>query len=49
MANLIAESMYAQMDEQGHYSMIIKEIIDHRSDRSAIRADDVYFIDPKTQ
>jgi hypothetical protein len=39
-ANLIAESMYSQVDEQGHRHQLIKEITDHRKDGSAVHIDD---------
>ena len=39
-ANAIAEAMYSQVDENGHYHALIKEITDHRKDGSAVSADD---------
>lgn len=39
-ANLIAESMYAQVDEEGQTYAIISEILDHRKDSSATSPDD---------
>jgi Reverse transcriptase (RNA-dependent DNA polymerase) len=39
-ANAIAEAMYSQTDEHGHHHALIKEIIDHRKDGSAVHADD---------
>ena len=35
-ANIIAESMFAQVDSKGHHYQLLKEITDHRKDRSAI-------------
>jgi len=39
-ANAIAEAMYSQVDDEGHHHLIIKEIIDHRKDGSAVHIDD---------
>jgi hypothetical protein len=41
-ANVIAENMYAQVDEEGHTTVIMDEIVDHMSDASAVAADDLY-------
>ena len=35
-ANLIAESMYSQVDSEGHHYQLMAEISDHRKDRTAI-------------
>ncbi len=43
-ANTIAECMYAQVDEEGKEFLLLKEIIDHRSDGSAVRLDDGFLI-----
>jgi hypothetical protein len=39
-ANTIAECMYSQVDDEGHSQMLLSEIIDHKSDGSAVRKDD---------
>jgi hypothetical protein len=44
-ANMIAESLYSQVDADGR-EFILKEIVDHRSDGSAVPVDDTYYIDP---
>lgn len=41
-ANLIAEHMYSQCDEEGHRLMLLKEIIDHRKNGNAVAVDDGY-------
>jgi hypothetical protein len=41
-ANVIAENMYAQVDEEGHSIVIMDELIDHMQDGSAVAADDLY-------
>eukprot|EP00957_Ditylum_brightwellii_P004787 364883-Ditylum_brightwellii.AAC.1 len=35
-ANMIAENMFAQADEEGHQFWVLSEITDHRKDASAI-------------
>ena len=35
-ANIIAENMYAQIDNEGNQFLLLQEIMDHRSDNSAI-------------
>ena len=35
-ANIIAENMYAQVDDEGREHLIMKEIVDHKKDQSAI-------------
>ena len=39
-ANLIAENLYSQVDDEGNSYSIMSEIIDHKSDRSAVSKDD---------
>ena len=39
-ANLIAENLYSQVDEEGNLYSIMSEITDHKSDGSAVRRDD---------
>ena len=41
-ANLIAESMYSQVDEQGRNLMLLHEITDHSTDGKAVTKDDGY-------
>ena len=38
-ANIIAESIYAQVDEEGNPFVLLDEIIDHKTDNSAITHD----------
>jgi hypothetical protein len=39
--------MYAQIDEHSQQPALLKDIIDHHSDGSAVKADDGFFIDHK--
>ena len=39
-ANIIAENLYAQVDEEGKEYCCIDEIVDHRHDATAVQADD---------
>ena len=39
-ANQIAENIYSRIDDEGHEHVILKEIIDHRKDGTAVAADD---------
>ena len=39
-ANIIAEHIYAQLDDDGHTKMLMDEIVDHRSDASAVQLSD---------
>ena len=41
-ANVIAENMYAQCDEQGNQFNLMDSIIDHKTDEHAVRLDDMY-------
>jgi Reverse transcriptase (RNA-dependent DNA polymerase) len=41
-ANMIAENLYSQIDSEGNSYSIMSEIIDHKSDGSAITKDDGY-------
>jgi hypothetical protein len=45
-ANMIAESLYSQVDTDGREFILMKEIVDHRSDGSAVPVDDAYYVDP---
>jgi hypothetical protein len=44
-ANLIAENLYSQVDEEGRQFQLMDEISDHRKDGSALSADDGTFVD----
>jgi Reverse transcriptase (RNA-dependent DNA polymerase) len=39
-ANTIAEAMYSQIDQDGHQTLLIKEILDHQKDGLAVHIDD---------
>jgi hypothetical protein len=39
-ANIIAENLYSQVDAEGHSYSILEEIIDHKSDGTAVSKDD---------
>lgn len=39
-ANIIAENLYSQVDEEGHHQVMMDEIVDHKSDNSAVQPDD---------
>jgi Reverse transcriptase (RNA-dependent DNA polymerase) len=43
-ANLIAESLYSQVDDEGNEYLIMKEISDHKKDGSATSKDDAFTI-----
>ena len=45
-ANIIAESILSQVDEDGHKQMMLDEIIDHRSTDQAIKKEDGYIYNP---
>jgi hypothetical protein len=45
-ANVIAESMYSQIDDKGHSFQILKEIIDHKSDGNPVSLDDGFTKEP---
>ena len=44
-ANLIAESIYSQVNDAGQYELLLSEIIDHRQDGRAIHVDDGHYTD----
>ena len=44
-ANVIAENMFSQVDEHGNEFLLLKEIVDHRKDNSAVSIDDGWFTD----
>ena len=35
--NLIAKNILSQVDEEGHRQMMLDEIIDHRSNKNAVK------------
>jgi hypothetical protein len=41
-ANIIAENLYSQVDSEGNSFSILDEIVDHKSDRTALSKDDRY-------
>jgi hypothetical protein len=44
-ANMIAESLYSPVDADGRKFILMKEIVDHRSDGLAVPVDDAYYVD----
>jgi hypothetical protein len=48
-ANTIAESMYSQVDGDGHSFLLMSEITDHKSDGTAVSKDDGYEVTPTGQ
>ena len=44
VANIIAESMYSQVDSNGHHTLLLKEITDHRKSTTAISIDDKFIV-----
>jgi hypothetical protein len=47
-ANMITESLYSQVDADGREFVLMKEIVDHRSDGSVVPDDDAYYVDPNS-
>ena len=45
-ANIIAEHICAQLDDDGYTRMLMDEIIDHRSDKTAIKQSNGFVRDP---
>jgi hypothetical protein len=45
MANLIAENMHSQVDEEGQQYTLMSEIMDHKSDGKALSKDDRFYLD----
>ncbi len=43
-ANVIAENMYAQVDDEGRQYQLLDEIADHRSDRTTLRVEDGFTV-----
>jgi hypothetical protein len=48
-ANMIAESLYSQVDADGREFILMKEIVDHQSDGSAVPVNDAYYVDPNSR
>jgi hypothetical protein len=44
VANVIAENLSAQLDENGEQFRIMQEITDHRSDHAALQKENMYII-----
>ena len=42
-ANVMAENIFSQVDEEGHLQLMIDEIIDHRSNSAALLYDDALY------
>ena len=43
-ANIIAESIYAQIDDEGHDKLLLEEIVEHRKTAEAVSTDDAEVI-----
>ena len=43
-ANIIAENLYSQVDEEGHHQVMIEDIIDHKKDSTAVSKADGTFV-----
>jgi hypothetical protein len=48
-ANTIAESMYSQVDGEGHSVLLMSEITDHKRDGTAVSKDDGFEVTPTGQ
>ena len=46
-ANTLAENLYSQIDDEGRTQIILKEIVDHRSNGRAVKKDDGYLTDSR--
>ena len=46
-ANIIAENLLAQVDSEGHRQLLLKEIIDHRTDGTELKKENGYFKTPQ--
>ena len=44
-ANIIAENLFTQLDQAGQEKLLMCEIIDHKTDGSAVHADDTTLTD----
>jgi hypothetical protein len=47
-ANIIAESIFSRVDDDGYTTYLLKEIIDHRKDDTAVNLDDAYYTHKQT-
>ena len=43
-ANVIAENMFSQVDSEGRQFMLLEEIVDHKSDHSALRIENGFHV-----
>ena len=43
-ANIVAENIYSQCDSEGNQYLVLKEIVDHKNDESALRIGDGYTV-----
>ena len=43
-ANMIAENLFSQVDQEGHSHVVLDEIVDHHSNGNAVSKDDAFFI-----
>ena len=46
-ANIIAENLLAQVDSEGHRQLLLKEIVDHRTDGTEVKKENGYFETPQ--
>jgi hypothetical protein len=46
-ANLINESIMSQVDSTGKHYVMFKDIVDHRTDKTAVLPDDGFTLDRK--
>ena len=47
-ANIIAESIFARIDDDGYTTFLLKEIIDHKKDSTALIMEDAYYTHKST-
>ena len=45
-ANIIAENMLAQVDDEGHRQLLLSEIVDHRETTDSLQEADAFFLTP---
>ena len=43
-ANIIAENLYSQVDEEGRQQVMLDEIVDHKTDETALKPDQAYIV-----
>lgn len=46
-ANIIAENVYSQVDEEGHRYIMLDEIVDHRKNDDAVEKHDGFVVNSK--